>query len=101
MATPPNAAAIELAPDWICEVISPSTGGLDRIRKMRLHAKAGVRRAWQLEPLERSLEVFRLEGGAWVAAQGWLGNERVRAEPYDAIELELEALWLPEAAPAP
>ena len=101
MPTPPSAPAIELAPDWICEVISPSTGGLDRIRKMRLYAKAGVRHAWLLDPLQRTLEVFRLERGAWLAVQAWVGNEHVRAEPFDAIELELEAFWLPEPAVAP
>ena len=98
MAAPPTAAAIELAPDWICEVLSPRTGGLDRIRKMRLYARAGVQHAWLLDPIERSLEVFRLERGAWLAVQGCIGNERVRAEPFDAVEIELEALWLPAPA---
>ena len=101
MAAPPNAPAIELPPDWICEVTSPRTGALDRVRKMRLYARAGVQHAWLLDPLQRTLEVFRLERGAWLAVQAWMGNERVRAEPFDAIELELEALWLPEPAAAP
>ena len=97
----PEEAAFTLAPDWICEVVSPSTAGLDRIRKLAVYAREGVRHAWILDPLARSLEVYRLEGPSWVRVGGFLGNETARAEPFDAVPLDLSLLWLPEEPPAP
>lgn len=88
----PDAAAFELAPDWICEVLSPSTESFDRARKLPVYASAGVKHAWLVDPGPRTLEVFRLEGGGWRLV-GTLTEDRVRAEPFDAVELELGALW--------
>jgi Uma2 family endonuclease len=86
-----------LAPDWICEVLSPSTQAFDRSEKMDVYAREGVRRAWLVDPLARLLEVWRLEdgkhGGQWLRVGTWTGEALVRAEPFDAIELELAALW--------
>ncbi len=89
----PDAPYIELAPDWACEVLSPSTALLDRRRKLPVYAREGVRHAWLVSPLERSVEVFRLDGDSYrlVAVHG--ESEVVRLEPFDAIELELTALW--------
>jgi Uma2 family endonuclease len=95
MPSVPDAPYFTLAPDWLCEVVSPRTGALDRIRKMPAYAKAGVTHAWLLDPLERSLEVFRLVDGRWTVAQGWDGDVRVRAEPFEEIEIDLSRLWLP------
>jgi len=97
----PDVAAFTLAPDWVCEVVSPSTGALDRIRKMPLYAKAGVRDAWLVDPLARFLESFRLQDGHWLRLGAWGEDERPRVEPFSAIELELRALWLPGNAPSP
>lgn len=82
-----------IVPDWICEVVSPSTGRLDRIRKLPRYATHGVGHAWIVDPLHQSLEVYRLEHGRWslVATHG--GDEVVRAEPFEAIELPLSSLW--------
>ena len=93
MASMPETAYFTLAPDWVCEVISPSTGALDRIRKLPAYARAGVSHAWILDPLEQTLEVFRLVSERWTLVQGWEGNERVRAEPFEEIELDLSRLW--------
>lgn len=89
----PDAPAFELAPDWVCEVVSPSTGGLDRAKKMPLYARFGVAHAWLVDPLARTLEVLRLDGAGWRVAATFEGDAIVRAEPFDAIELELGALW--------
>ncbi|MEA2625799.1 MAG: hypothetical protein QOD06_1844, partial [Candidatus Binatota bacterium] len=59
----PNVAAFTLAPDWLCEVISPSTARLDRSRKMRVYAREGVAHLWLVDPLARILEIYRLENG--------------------------------------
>lgn len=82
------------APDWICEVVSPTTGRLDRVRKMRLYAREHVTYAWLVDPLQKTLEVYRLEGERWVVASTHGGDEQVRAEPFDAIELPLARWWI-------
>jgi len=91
----PDAAYFDLAPDWVCEVISPSTGRLDRVRKVRIYAREGIGHAWLVDPIQRSLEILRLENDRWTLASAHEEGERVRAEPFDAIELDLSALWSP------
>lgn len=95
----PAEAFFSLAPDWICEVLSPTTQRLDRVRKMRVYAREGVLNAWLLDPLARSLEVYRLEGGRWLRLSAHGGEEQVRAEPFEAVELDLMALWGEERIP--
>jgi Uma2 family endonuclease len=94
----PEAAFFSLAPDWVCEVLSPSTERIDRALKLRIYAEAGVAHAWLVDPIQRTLEVLRLRDGAWVIAAVLTGDEAVRVEPFDAVELELGRLW-PEPAP--
>ena len=89
----PDAAHFTLAPDWICEVVSPSTGALDRSRKLPIYAREGVARAWLIDPLLKTLEVLRLEAPRWVLLTTFAGDTKVRAEPFDAIELDLALLW--------
>jgi Uma2 family endonuclease len=96
----PNTPAFTLAPDWVCEVISPSTGRIDRSRKMRIYAREGVRHLWFVEPLLQTLEIYRLEDGRWLVVDAHAGDETVRAEPFDAVELRLERWWMPAGAPA-
>jgi Uma2 family endonuclease len=92
---PLNAPYFTLAPDWVCEVLSPSTERLDRERKMPIYAREGVRHVWHIDPREHVLDVYRLEGGAWRGLASFLDEERARAEPFDALALELELLWMP------
>ena len=89
-----NVAYFTQAPDWICEVVSPATGRLDRVRKMRIYAREQVAHAWLVDPLQQTLEVYRLEGGRWLVASTHGGDEQVRAEPFEAIELQLARWWL-------
>ena len=90
----PAEAYITLAPDWICEVLSTSTETLDRGKKLRIYAREGVAHAWLVDPLARTLEVMSLEAGRWTQRGRYDGEARVRAAPFDAIELELHALWI-------
>ena len=83
----------DLAPDWVCEVLSPSTEALDRGEKRVAYAREGVRHLWLVTPPARLLEVLRLDGGRWLIAQTFAGDDKVRAEPFDAIELDLSILW--------
>lgn len=87
---PPHYA---LAPDWVCEVLSTSTEALDRGKKMRVYRREGVGHVWLLNPITRTLEVYRLEGGRWMPLETFEGDAAVRAEPFDAIELSLSVLW--------
>ena len=89
----PDTAALTLAPDWVCEVLSPSTEGLDRARKMGVYAREGVKHLWFVDPRLQMLEVYRLEQGRWSHLGAHLGNTPVRAEPFEAIELKLGLLW--------
>ena len=93
MPTAPHAAFESLAPDWVCEVLSPSTARRDRIHKLRIYAREGVRHAWLVDPLERTVEVYRLQGEQWLLVSAHEGDEWMRAEPFDAVEIDLVSLW--------
>ncbi len=86
-------AAIAVAPDWVCELVSPRTQRLDRGRKMRLWRREGVAHVWIVDPANESLEVFRLGPDGYILVDTWEGDVSVRAEPFDAIELPLRSLW--------
>lgn len=86
-------AYFTLAPDCICEVLSPSTAKLDRAEKLPTYARAEVRHAWLIDPVLRTLEVLRLERGRWVLLDTHRDDARVRAEPFEVFELELDVLW--------
>ncbi|MCK6554694.1 Uma2 family endonuclease [Candidatus Binatia bacterium] len=90
----PNVAYFELAPDWVCEVVSPKTAILDRRRKMPIYACEGVSHLWIADPILKTLEVHRHEGGRWIVARTHGGDEQVRAEPFDAVEIDLARWWL-------
>ena len=86
-------AYLTLAPDWLCEVLSPSTERIDRTKKLNIYARESVRHVWLLDPLQRTLEVLQLEGNRWSKAATHEGSRRVRTEPFGAVELDLGALW--------
>ena len=90
----PNVAAFTQAPDWVCEVVSPTTAGVDRVRKMRIYGRESVGHLWLVEPLAKTLEVYRLEDGRWIVASTHAGSDCVRAEPFAAVGLELAPWWL-------
>lgn len=93
----PDVAYFELAPDWICEILSPSTAVLDRTYKLTSYARERVGHVWLLDPKLRTLEVLELdmssEPARWRIVQTFERNNNVRAVPFDAIELKLGRLW--------
>lgn len=89
----PDAARLELAPDWVCEILSPSTERIDRGLKLRIYARERVAHLWLLNPDTRTLEVLRLHGGDWLVVGVHTGENPVRAEPFEAIEIDLATLW--------
>jgi Uma2 family endonuclease len=96
-----NVPFFTVAPDWICEVGSPSTSVLDRERKMPIYHREGVSHVWLVHPLAHTLEVYRRGKRAWrfVARHG--GEVVVHAEPFESFPLDLGLLWVNRSVPAP
>jgi len=89
----PEVAAFELAPDWACEVLSQSTSAFDRGEKLPIFAREKVVHVWFVDPIVKTLEILRLDGETYRIIATHHDGANVRAEPFDAIELELAALW--------
>lgn len=96
----PKTAYYELSPDWVCEVLSPSTARVDRVLKVPLYARERIAHVWLVNPADQTLEVLRLDGESYrlIATHG--GPALVRAEPFAAVELELGALWAGSPSPS-
>ena len=89
----PDVPYFTLAPDWVCEVLSPSTHRNDRIRKTRIYAREGVGHVWLVDPRELLLEVLRLDGDTYRIVGSASDDDKARLEPFDAIELDVSILW--------
>lgn len=89
---------IDVRPDWVCEVLSPSNARHDRVTKSTPYAAHEVPFYWLVDPFERTLEVLRLEAGRWVLAGSWAGPDVVRAPPFEAVEIDLGRVFPPEPA---
>ena len=89
----PETAFFELVPDWICEILSPSTARLDRAEKMPLYAKNGVQFLWLIDPDVRTLEAYELRSENWTLLVTLAEDKLVSVPPFDAIEFPLSALW--------
>lgn len=85
-----------VSPDWVCEVISPSSLRIDRGKKMRIYAEHGVPWMWLVDPIGRMLEVLTLDGGSWKYAGTFSGDDVVRADPFPEAEIDLGSIWGPE-----
>src|SRR5262249_30302018 len=84
---------ISLAPDWICEVASPTTAAHDRRKKMPIYASYSVSHAWIVEPTQKTIEVFRLENDRWSLLATYGEEDKMRAEPFEAIEFDLARVF--------
>jgi Uma2 family endonuclease len=91
----PETAHFELAPDWICEGISASAEASDRSIKMKMYHREGVGHAWLVNPLSRTLEVYRRSSDGWLLLATHADEVVARAEPFGAVELHLAAWWPP------
>lgn len=90
-----DTAFLTVASDWVCEVLSPSTARLDRVKKWRSYLRERVSWLWLIDPIARTLEAFRFDGEQFQNVGTWESGERARAAPFEAIEIELDALWGP------
>jgi Uma2 family endonuclease len=93
LARPPATVAIDLTPDWVCEILSPHTEAFDRTRKLPVYARHAVSYAWLVDPGARSLEVFQGENGRWALRSSFVGDALVEADPFHATRLDLPTLW--------
>jgi Uma2 family endonuclease len=89
----PETAWFELRPDWVCEVLSPSTAILDRTRKQDIYRQHGVPWLWFVDPPSRTVEVLKLSGQDWVVAGTFGGEGEMRVPPFDAVPIDIGALW--------
>ena len=105
----PTETYFTLVPDWVCEVLSPSTRNLDLGVKRAIYAREGVKFLWFVDPMERSLETFQLLGAKWVLIDKLFDNASVSLPPFEAVCFDLDDLWppptvhksLPESVPEP
>jgi Uma2 family endonuclease len=100
LATVPDEPFLELAPDWVCEIMSPSTERLDRAAKLDIYAREAVGYAWLINPITRTLEVYRLDAGQWVRVGTYGDDQIVHAVPFDVLALDLLVLWGEERPPS-
>lgn len=84
---------IEAVPDWVCEILSPSTARKDRARKLPLYGRLGVAHAWLVDPAAKTIEVLRYADGHWLLLDTFGEDDSMRAEPFDAVAIELAPLW--------
>lgn len=88
-----DAAFADTAPDWLCEVLSPSTQRVDRVRKLPIYAREKVAHVWLVDPSAQTLEAYRRQDDGWLLVATFGGADCVRTEPFAVVELELAALW--------
>lgn len=89
----PDEAWIDVAPDWVCEILSPSTRLYDVQLKLPAYAIHGVSFAWVVDPEARTFESLTRRGVAWERSAQWTGNVVVSAVPFDATPIDLASLW--------
>jgi Uma2 family endonuclease len=92
----PDVEFFEVAPDWVLEIVTSETARLVRIQKLPLYARWGVEYVWLVDPMIRTLEVFRFVDGLWRLIVVHGGDQLPRAEPFESVELKLPCLWIPE-----
>jgi Uma2 family endonuclease len=95
---PGSVRPIEVVPDWVCEILSPATAARDRVTKRALYARAGISHYWLNDPQARVLEAMRLSEGTWIETGSYDETAIARIPPFDAIELEVDRLFLPREA---
>jgi Uma2 family endonuclease len=89
----PEDHRFEVTPDWVCEILSPSTQKRDRVLKKKLYADYGVSFLWLLDPMEKLLETYTLSNGQWLVSGVYQDEDKVCAAPFEAIEIALSEVW--------
>jgi Uma2 family endonuclease len=90
----PETAYISTAPDWLAEVLSPSTQAIDRTDKLAVYAQYGVKHCWYVDPIARTLEVLESRDGKWLLMAACKNDDAVTAPPFEAHTFALDVLWI-------
>ena len=93
MPGPPETAYATIAPDWVCEILSPSTRTLDLGAKRDVYAREGIGHLWFVDPIAQTLEVFELRDGQWTLLEAATGKATVSPPPFSPATFELGDLW--------
>ncbi len=93
----PEGHRCTVVPNWVCEILSPSTASIDREVKMPIYARFGVASAWLIDPRARTLDAYTLAAGTWREIGRFAGSEQVSVAPFDAVTIDLGDLWVPGA----
>lgn len=96
----PETAYISTPPDWLCEVLSPSTQTVDRTDKLAVYAEYGVKHCWYVDPIAKTLEVLALTGGKWLLMAALKDGDTVTAPPFEVHTFALNVLWPMDAPKA-
>lgn len=91
---------VDVVPDWVCEVLSPSNGAYDRVTKMELYRRYGVAFVWLVDPALRTIEAYRLET-LYVRLGAWSTETEARIEPFDAVPLDVAGMFAVLGEPTP
>jgi Uma2 family endonuclease len=96
LANPGDQRPILIVPDWVCEVLSPTTAAHDKITKRALYARSGIRHYWIIDVDAHTLEAFELVDQRWVLAGTYGDDALERIAPFEQIELAVGRLFLPK-----
>jgi Uma2 family endonuclease len=88
-----------VVPDWVCEVLSPSSARFDRGPKADLYARVGVQFMWLVDPIDALVEAFQRSENKWLRLGAWAGETVAKIPPFDAVDLDLGPLWVKKATP--
>lgn len=89
----PEIPWFELVPDWLCEVISPSTTRIDRDKKLPIYSLAGVEYVWVVDPSLKTLEVLHRRDNRFDLVSAHFGDTSISAPPFEEVTIELGPLW--------
>jgi Uma2 family endonuclease len=90
----PMESLVSILPNWTCEIVSPSSGRMDRIVKYNIYLKTGVDYYWIIDPVTKTLEAFVNEAPKWNRIGAWAENDKARIAPFEELELDLSSLWI-------
>jgi Uma2 family endonuclease len=88
----PVETPLPVRPDWICEVLSPWNKQNDLFKKLRVYQRCEVAHYWIIDPDAETLAVYRWNPDGYLLVLTAVGQERFRAEPFDAVELSVHEL---------
>ena len=90
----PKGHRVEIVPDWVCEILSPSTASRDREVKLPLYARYGVGYAWIIDPIVHTLEAYQLAADAWIEIGHFTEIDHITVPPFETVSISLEGLWM-------